>query len=104
MRYGERAEKAYQLYLSGKTAEQIAELMGIKKMSVYSYVSTAQVHNRPARCEQCGLTDVDRGIDRINRKSPWLCSRCMCPDEPLHAATWSRTESMFLRDQSSPRR
>jgi predicted transcriptional regulator len=57
MKYGERAETAYQLYLSGKTTEQIAKLMGIKKMSVCGYISTAEAHHRPIRCEQCGLTD-----------------------------------------------
>jgi hypothetical protein len=95
MKYGERAERAYQLCLSGKTTEQIAESMGIKKMSVYGYIATAEAHHRPDRCEKCGLADEERGLDRLNRKSQWLCSRCMCPDEPIHAATWSRTESMF---------
>ena len=92
MKYCKRAEKAWKARLAGMTVEQIGELLGIQTKSVYCYLSVSERHHRPVLCEKCGLSDDERGLDRMNDNSPWLCSRCMCPDEELHAYPWRRTE------------
>lgn len=86
----EKSEQmARSLLASGKTIEQICEIMNVKKRAIFSYLHIHPYYE-PKKCAECGSIVVGREVFLNKFMGRILCRGCLCPDKPIHIDPWSR--------------